>query len=84
MLYFDNLSYWEKETYINHTDLLVVGAGIVGLSTAIHYKERFPSKKVTVIERGYLPTGASSKNAGFACIGSPSELLADLKSSSEE
>lgn len=84
MLHFDNLSYWEKETYINHTDLLVVGAGIVGLSTAIHFKERFPSKKVTVIERGYLPTGASSKNAGFACIGSPSELLADLKSSSEE
>ncbi len=84
MLYFDNISYWEKETYINHTDLLVVGAGIVGLSTAIHYKERFPSKNVTVIERGYLPTGVSSKNAGFACIGSPSELLADLKSSSEE
>lgn len=84
MLHFDKLSYWEKETYINHTHLLVVGAGIVGLSTAIHYKERFPTQKVTVIERGYLPTGASSKNAGFACIGSPSELLSDLKTSSEE
>jgi len=84
MLHFDNLSYWEKETYINHTDLLVVGAGIVGLSTSIHYKERFPSKKVTIVERGYLPTGASSKNAGFACIGSPSELLADLKTSTED
>lgn len=83
MLHFDNLSYWEKETYINHTHLLLVGAGIVGLSTAIHYKERYPTKKVTLIERGYLPTGASSKNAGFACIGSPSELLSDLKTSSE-
>jgi len=84
MLHFNKLSYWEKETYINHTDLLIVGSGIVGLSTAIHFKERNPGKKVTVLERGYLPTGASSKNAGFACIGSPSELLADLKKSSEE
>lgn len=79
MLDFNKLSYWEKETYINHTDYLVIGSGIVGLSTAIHLKQREPNKKVTVLERGYLPTGASSKNAGFACIGSPSELLADLE-----
>ncbi|NOQ73347.1 MAG: FAD-dependent oxidoreductase [Crocinitomix sp.] len=84
MLEINALSYWEKETYINHTDFLVIGSGIVGLSTAIHIKERNPSKKVTVLERGYLPTGASTKNAGFACIGSPSELLADLEKQSEE
>lgn len=83
MLEINALSYWEKETYINHTDFLVVGSGIVGLSTAIHLKQRHPSKKVTVLERGYLPTGASTKNAGFACIGSPSELLADLKEQPE-
>lgn len=78
MLEFNKLSYWEKETYINHTDYLVIGSGIVGLSTAIHLKQRHPNKKVTVLERGYLPTGASSKNAGFSCIGSPTELLDDL------
>lgn len=83
MLDFEQLSYWEKETYINHTDFLIIGSGIVGLSTAFHLKERYPTKKVTVLERGYLPTGASSKNAGFACIGSPSELLSDLKHQSE-
>ncbi len=83
MLEINALSYWEKETYINHTDFLVIGSGIVGLSTAIHLKQRHPSKKVTVLERGYLPTGASTKNAGFACIGSPSELLADLKEQPE-
>ncbi len=83
MLEINALSYWEKETYINHTDFLVVGSGIVGLPTAIHLKQRHPSKKVTVLERGYLPTGASTKNAGFACIGSPSELLADLKEQPE-
>lgn len=83
MLHFNKLSFWEKETYINHTDLLIVGSGIVGLSTAIHFIERNPGKKVTVLERGFLPTGASSKNAGFACIGSPSELLDDLLKTSE-
>ena len=83
MLNFNQLSYWEKETYINHTDYLIIGSGIVGLSTAIYLKERYPNKKVTILERGFLPTGASSKNAGFSCIGSPSELLDDLKHSSE-
>jgi hypothetical protein len=84
MLPFKQLSFWEKQTYINHTDFLIIGSGIVGLSTAIYLKERFPNKKVTVIERGYLPTGASSKNAGFACIGSPSELLDDLSKNNED
>jgi len=83
MLTFNQLSYWEKQTHINHTDYLIIGSGIVGLTTAIYLKERFPLQKVTILERGYLPTGASSKNAGFACIGSPSELLDDLKNSTE-
>ena len=29
--------------------------------------------------RGPYPSGASVKNAGFACFGSPSELLADIE-----
>ena len=84
MLTFNQLSFWEKQTYINHTDYLIIGSGIVGLTTAIYIKERFSSKKVTVVERGFLPTGASSKNAGFSCIGSPSELLDDLKHTDED
>ena len=36
------------------------------------------------MERGYLPTGASTKNAGFACFGSLSELIDDLKTHTEE
>src|SRR5690606_30112466 len=31
-----------------------------------------------------LPSGASTKNAGFACYGSISEILEDLKNHSEE
>jgi hypothetical protein len=37
-----------------------------------------------VLERGILPSGASSKNAGFTCIGSPTEILEDLKNNSEK
>lgn len=78
MLQFDQLSYWEKETYLLNIDHVIIGSGIVGLSTAIYLKKANPKKKVCVLERGYLPTGASTKNAGFACIGSASELLDDL------
>lgn len=72
-------SYWELNQYFNNIDLIVTGSGIVGLNTAISYKERFPKSKVVVLERGLLPYGASTKNAGFACFGSLSELLGDIK-----
>ena len=72
-----NLSYWEQNTWLNDIDVAVVGSGIVGLCCAIRLKERFPEKKIVVFERGQLPSGASTKNAGFACFGSTSELLDD-------
>lgn len=78
------LSYWEKDTYFNNIDVLIVGSGIVGLNAALHLKVTQPQLKVMVVERGLLPTGASSKNAGFACFGSPSELLEDLAHHSED
>lgn len=84
MIDLQNLSFWEKETFIHHSDYLIIGSGIVGLSTAIYIKQRDNNKKVTVLERGFLPTGASTKNAGFSCIGSPSELLDDLSKNSED
>lgn len=79
-----NFSIWEQQTYFPYTDFLIIGSGIVGLSTAIFLKERYPLKKVTVLERGILPSGASTKNAGFACIGSPSELIDDLSKNNFE
>jgi len=72
------LSYWEKQSYFNQIDLLIIGSGIVGLNAAISFKNKFPASKVVVIERGLLPLGASTKNAGFACFGSVSELADDL------
>ncbi|MHC2991367.1 FAD-dependent oxidoreductase [Pontibacter sp. HJ8] len=78
------LSYWEKDTYFSNIDVLIVGSGIVGLNAALYLKTRQPKLKVVVLERGLLPTGASSKNAGFACFGSPSELLDDLSHHTED
>ena len=71
-------SYWEQQSF-SYYDHIVVGAGIVGLSAAIELKEKYPQQRVLVLERGLLPTGASTRNAGFACMGSATELLDDLQ-----
>jgi glycine/D-amino acid oxidase-like deaminating enzyme len=76
-------SFWESQTYFKQIDLLVIGSGIVGLNAAISYKEKYKTAKVLVLERGMLPSGASTKNAGFACFGSVSELISDIKQSGE-
>jgi glycine/D-amino acid oxidase-like deaminating enzyme len=73
-------SYWQQQVFERPFDLIVIGAGIVGLHSALFYKRSNPNKRVCVIERGPYPSGASVKNAGFACFGSPSELLADIVS----
>ncbi|WP_339611062.1 FAD-dependent oxidoreductase, partial [uncultured Planktosalinus sp.] len=79
-----NLSYWEKNTWFESVDFAIVGSGIVGLNCALSLKNRFPNSKIIVLERGILPSGASSKNAGFACFGSISEIFEDLKNHTEE
>ena len=76
-------SYWERESF-TYYDHIVIGSGIVGLSVAIELKERYPRDRVLVLERGLLPTGASTRNAGFACMGSVTELLDDLGHMSED
>jgi glycine/D-amino acid oxidase-like deaminating enzyme len=78
------LSYWEIKNWFTNVDYTVVGSGIVGLHAALRLRERFPTSKIIVLEKGVLPQGASTKNAGFACFGSLSEIIDDLKSHSEE
>ncbi len=77
------ISYWEQQSFL-HYDHIIIGSGIVGLSTAIELKSVFPKHSILILERGLLPTGASSRNAGFACMGSVTELLDDMKNSAEE
>ncbi|PZD77389.1 FAD-binding oxidoreductase [Mesonia sp. K7] len=78
-----SLSYWELKTYFTQVDFTIIGSGITGLNCALRLRENFPKAKILVLEKGVLPEGASTKNAGFACFGSVSELLDDLKTQSE-
>jgi glycine/D-amino acid oxidase-like deaminating enzyme len=79
-----NYSYWELDQYFKQFDLVVIGSGIVGLSAAISFKQKNKKASVMVLEKGLLPSGASTKNAGFACFGSPSEILDDLQKMKSE
>ncbi|MBF9239210.1 FAD-binding oxidoreductase [Hymenobacter sp. BT683] len=74
-----NLSYWEYQAFFGPADVVIIGAGIVGLTAALYLKQRQPTWRVVVLERGPLPSGASTKNAGFACFGSISELIEQEK-----
>ncbi len=77
-------SFWEQQSFIGQPDLVVIGSGIVGLTAAIEYRKINPKSHILLLEAGHLPAGASTKNAGFACFGSPTEILADLAIDSEE
>jgi gamma-glutamylputrescine oxidase len=78
------LSFWENNSWFTNVDLVVIGSGIVGLNTAINFKNKNKKAKILVLEKGLLPEGASTKNAGFACFGSPSEIISDLKNQTFE
>ncbi|MFV8225382.1 FAD-dependent oxidoreductase, partial [Christiangramia aquimixticola] len=79
-----NFSFWETDTFFSEIDYCIIGSGITGLNCAIHLKALEPEAKIIILEKGVLPEGASTKNAGFACFGSISEILDDLKTHSEE
>ncbi len=79
-----DLSFWEKDVFFPQFDALIIGSGLVGLNAAIHLQELQPSWRIAIVERGSLPLGASTRNAGFACFGSPTELLGDLEAMGED
>jgi len=76
-------SYWEQKSFLSGFDVIIIGSGIVGLSAALYLKLKHPSLKIGILESGFLPAGASTKNAGFACFGSISELVNELESKPE-
>jgi gamma-glutamylputrescine oxidase len=79
-----SLSIWEKETFYAPQDVVIIGAGLMGLWTALDLKNRKPSLSITILERDTTPLGASTRNAGFACFGSPTELLHDAATMGED
>lgn len=74
-----NLSYWERQSWLSNIDFTIIGSGIVGLTCALHLKSKHPNCTILIVEKGVMPQGASTKNAGFACFGSLSEIIDDLK-----
>ena len=77
------LSYWEKTSFAN-TAHLIVGGGLTGLFTAYFLRKKFPKDKILIVEKSYFSSAASSRNAGFACMGSSSELLDNLQNEQEK
>ncbi|GAA4203701.1 hypothetical protein GCM10022289_20310 [Pedobacter jeongneungensis] len=69
------LSYWEKESFFYNHDAIIIGSGIVVLNAAIHLQKLVPSLKMAIPEKGFIPTDANTKNAGFTCFGSISEPI---------
>src|SRR5882672_5759606 len=77
------VSVWESESFFAPKDFIIIGSGFTGLWSAYYLKKRYPGKSVLILERGIIPSGASSRNAGFACFGSFTELESDTKQQGE-
>ena len=77
-------SYWENKTWLSNIDFVIVGSGIVGLNCALQLRLKYPTSKIVILEKGLLPYGASTRNAGFACFGSLTEIISDLQSHSDQ
>ncbi len=69
-------SFWDDG--LLEADVVVIGAGIIGLSAALELRARNHGLRVLVLERDVVPAGATSRNAGFACFGSLGEIVHDI------
>ena len=75
------ISYWEKSVLLKTFDFTILGAGLIGKQIAIKIKKKFPSARVAMVDKMPISYGASTRNAGFACFGSVSEIVDDFKRS---
>jgi glycine/D-amino acid oxidase-like deaminating enzyme len=73
------VSIWEKDTFFAPQDVIIAGSGFVGLWSAFYLKKKHPRLKISILDQGWIPTGASTRNAGFACFGSLSEVIHDAQ-----
>ncbi|TDH29305.1 FAD-binding oxidoreductase [Segetibacter sp. 3557_3] len=78
------ISIWEREAFYNDADFVIAGAGLCGLWCAWELRQAYPNAKITLLEKEHISCGASTRNAGFACFGSPTEMLNNIGSMGED
>lgn len=71
-------SFWQTNYYYPFFDVVIVGGGFTGLIAGIELLLSKPKLKIGIFESQPHGTMASSRNAGFMCFGSPTEILADI------
>ncbi|MGZ3773360.1 MAG: NAD(P)/FAD-dependent oxidoreductase [Pseudobdellovibrionaceae bacterium] len=66
------VSYWMDKNRNKKilADVVIVGGGIAGLSTAYWLSKEDPHLKIAVVEKSQLGDGATGRNAGFITCGS--------------
>lgn len=64
-------SYWHSRADVRSAeyDVIIVGAGITGASTAYWLRRQQPSLRTCILEREEVAAGASGRNAGFLLKG---------------
>ena len=76
--------YWTASSVFAAYDVVIVGGGFTGLCTGITLLKHAPKLRIAILESELLGTRASSRNAGFVCFGSPSELQRDIETHGHE
>jgi len=70
-----SVSIWQDLTAFSkkspiECDVIIIGAGLAGMSTAYWLQKEDPTLKIAILEKGIQGNGASGRNAGFITCGS--------------
>ncbi|TVR83875.1 MAG: FAD-binding oxidoreductase [Saprospirales bacterium] len=77
------LSYWESQLLPADCDVCIIGGGFTGAWTAFFLSRLNPGIRIVILEEMTISRGASTRNAGFLCYGSPTEILEDIETMGE-
>lgn len=67
-----SVSYWQdrRPSKKKNADITIIGGGIAGASTAYWLAKEDPSLNICLLEKHFIASGASGRNAGFITCGS--------------